>query len=175
MLQIVASCHCIAIQFQEKLKNQTWKNRKKQFWARFWPLWPKFGPLNFFMDFTLTLMLHPTFAGYCYYGIQQFDWTQSRDIKEKCAEWREKILTTCQHWTYSSIYTKGRNYFCNFKTKHKNWMTQTWQHLSRFGKCYKNCAKMRVFRQTSSAVVLFRLPSSVFNNVVWSFFSLQFF
>ena len=37
------------------------------------------------MDFTLTLMQHPTFAGYCYCGIQQFDWTQSRDIKEKCA------------------------------------------------------------------------------------------
>ena len=30
---------------------QTWKYDKKQFSTQFWPVWPKFGPLNFYGGF----------------------------------------------------------------------------------------------------------------------------
>ena len=52
MLDIVASYHCM--QFQGKLKNQTWETGKKPyFWAWFWP---KFGPpIFFFKNLTLSV------------------------------------------------------------------------------------------------------------------------
>ena len=53
MLDIVASYHCM--QFQGKLKNQTWENGKKpSFGIDFGPLAQIWSPKIFFMDFTST-------------------------------------------------------------------------------------------------------------------------
>ena len=65
MLDIVASYHCL--QFQGKLKNQTWENGKTTTWFQdwFWPLRPKFGPRNFFHGLCLYCMFDIVSSYHC--------------------------------------------------------------------------------------------------------------
>ena len=54
IVDIVASYNCM--QFQGKLKNQTWENGKKKpsLGTKFDPFGPNVGPKKFFIDFTST-------------------------------------------------------------------------------------------------------------------------